>query len=271
MGLLSAKKQQNSRKWRVGMERIVVILILLGTSVSALEIAPLRGRINDNAGLLSQASKNELEAYLAELERASGIQVALLTIPSLSGENIESYSFRVAEEWGLGDKEDDNGVLLLVALDERKIRIEVGYGLESVLTDAKSGFIIRNVIVPEFKKGNYSEGIVEGLLTIGEVVSGNLTITDDQIENSRSNDGGGMLIFVLIFLLVFFIGFIGRRSRYRRRGMSPLGAFFVGSMLGSAFRSGSASRGFGGGGGFSGGGFSGGGGGFGGGGASGGW
>ena len=266
--MLDAKQQLgSSRKRGAGMEGIAVILILLGTSISALEIPPLRGRINDNAGLLSETSKNELEAYLAGLERASGVQVALLTIPSLSGENLESYSLRVVEEWELGSKEADNGVLLLVTLDEREIRIEVGYGLESVLTDAKSGFIIRDVIVPEFKKGNYSEGIVAGLRTIGEVVSGDLTITDEQIEQSERSDGGGVPIFALIFLAVFIIGSIGRRSRYRRRGVSPLGAFFVGSMLGSAFRGRSTSGGFGGGGG----GFGGGGGGFGGGGASGGW
>lgn len=243
-----------------------IILLLLAASASALEIPPLRGRINDNAGLLSGASKNELEAYLAGLESANGAQVALLTIPSLSGENLESYSLRVAEEWGLGGREDDSGVLLLVVLDEREIRIEVGYGLESVLTDAKSGFIIRDVIVPEFRKGNYNEGIVAGLRTIGELLSGSLAITAEQIAESEREDGGGVPIFALIFPAVFLVGFLGRRGRHRRRGVSPLGAFFVGSMLGGAFRGGSASRGFGGGGGFSGGG-----GGFGGGGASGSW
>jgi len=243
-----------------------IILILIAASASALEVPPLRGRINDNAGLLSRTSKNELESYLAGLESANGVQLALLTIPSLSGESLESYSLRVAEEWGLGSREEDSGVLMLVALDEREIRIEVGYGLESVLTDAKSGFIIRDIIVPEFRKGNYNDGIVAGVRTIGEVVSGDLTITAEQIENSEREVGGGMPIFALIFLAVFIVGFFGRRGRHRRRGVSPLGAFFVGSMLGGAFRGGSASRGFGGGGGFSGGG-----GGFGGGGASGGW
>jgi len=264
VGMPGAKKQRNFRKWRQGTAVLTAIFFLLGTSLSALDVPPLRGRINDNAGLLSQASENELEAYLTELESVSGIQVALLTIPSLSGENLETYSLQVAEEWRLGDKKGDNGVLLLIALDEREIRIEVGYGLESVLTDAKSGFIIRDFIVPEFRKGNYSGGIVAGIHTIGEVVSGNLTITDEQIENSKSNDGGGVPIFALVFLAVFIVGFIGRRGRHRRRGVSPLGAFFVGSMLGSSLRGGSSSRGFGSG-------FSGGGGGFGGGGASGGW
>ena len=259
---MSAKKGQNFHRRSLGMGGI--ILVLLGTAVSALEVPRLQGRINDNAGLLSRTSINELEAYLAELESATGVQAALLTIPSLSGENLESYSLRVAEEWGLGGKESDNGVLLLVAQDERKVRIEAGYGLESILTDAKNGFIIRDIMAPEFRKGNYSEGIVAGLGAIGGVVSGDITITAEQIENSETRKGGGVPIFALIFLAVFIIGTFGRRRR--RRGVSPLGAFFVGSMLGSMSRGGSASRGFGGGGGFSGGG-----GGFGGGGASGGW
>jgi len=262
---LGEKVQESLFKWKIGTVEIAIILILLGTSVSALDVPPLRGRINDNAGLLSQESKNGLEAYLLGLERASGVQVALLTIPSLAGENLEAYSLRVAEEWGLGSEDADSGVLLLVALDERAIRIEVGYGLESALTDAKSGFIIRTVIVPEFKKGNYDEGIVAGLRTIGEVVSGDLAITAEQITESEGDDGGGIPIFALILPAVFIFGFLGRRRRYKGKGVSPLGAFFVGSMLGSVFRGGSASRGFGGGG------FSGGGGGFGGGGASGGW
>jgi len=261
---ISAKKGPDFHRRSLGMGGVILILVLLGTAVSALEIPPLRGRVNDNASLLSQTSINELESYLAGLESASGAQVVLLTIPSLSGENLESYSLRVAEKWGLGGKENDNGVLLLVALNERKVRIEVGYGLESTLTDAKSGVIIRDIMIPEFRKGSYSEGIVAGLAAIGGVVSGDLAITAKQIENSERGAGGGVPIFAIIFLAVFIIGIFGRRGRRRGRGVSPLGAFFVGSMLGSMSRGGSTSRGFGGG-------FSGGGGGFGGGGASGGW
>ncbi len=247
----------------------VFLALLLGfAAISAfgLDVPPLKGRINDNAGVLSSSQSGELENYLAAVEKATGAQIALLTVPSLKGESLESYSLKVVDKWQLGSAEKDNGALLLVAMEEKKIRIEVGYGLEGILTDAKSGYIIREAIVPEFKKGNFDKGIAAGIQSIGGVVTGDTPISTEQINSSQQDEGeGGVSIFFIIFILMFFLGRIGRIRRYRRRGMSPMGAFFLGSMLGGASRGGSSSGGFGGGG------FSGGGGGFGGGGASGGW
>lgn len=245
---------------------LAALSIFSAASVFGLDVPRLDGRINDHAGVLSSSVTGELESYLAAVEKATGVQIALLTISSLEDDSLESYSLRVVENWQLGSAGQDNGALLLVAMEERKIRIEVGYGLEPVLTDAMSGFIIREAIVPEFKNGNFGRGIAAGLQAMGGVVTGDTPITVEQIEDSQKDDSrGGVSIFFLIFLFVFFIGRIGRYRRYRRRGMSPMGAFFLGSMLGGASRGGSSSGGFGGGG------FSGGGGGFGGGGASGGW
>jgi len=244
---------------------LVILLFVPVIGAFALDVPPLEGRINDHAGILSSSESRDLDNYLAAVEKATGAQIALLTIPSLEGESLESYSFKVVDKWQLGSAEKDNGALLLVAMEEKKIRIEVGYGLEGVLTDAMSGYIIREAIVPEFKKGNFDRGITAGLKAMGGVVTGDTPISTEQINSSVQDEGeGGVSIFFLIFLLVFFFGRIGRYRRYRRRGMSPMGAFFLGSMLGSASRGRSS-------GGFGGGGFSGGGGGFGGGGASGGW
>ena len=254
------------RKNTVFMGFLTIMLLSSALGVYALEVPPLKGRINDRAGVLSSSESRDLENYLAGVEKATGAQIALLTIPSLEGESLESYSFRVADSWQLGSADKDNGALLLIAMEEKKIRIEVGYGLEAVLTDAMSGYIIREAIVPEFKKGKFDRGIAAGLKSMGGVVTGDTPISVEQINESQQQESeGGVSIFFLIFIFVFFFGRIGRYRRYRRRGMSPMGAFFLGSMLGGASRGGSSSGGFGGGG------FSGGGGGFGGGGASGGW
>ena len=236
-------------------------------AAGALDVPPLQGRINDRASVLSSSASEELENYLAAVERSSGAQIALLTIDSLEGEDLESYSLSVAEKWKLGASGEDNGALLLVAMAEKKIRIEVGYGLEGVLTDAMSGYIIREAIVPEFKNGRFDLGIAAGIKAIGGIVTGDAPISAEDIRQSgNQNESGGIPLFFIIFLFIFIFGRMGRYRRYRRRGMSPMSAFFLGSMLGGSTRSGGSRSSFGGGGGFSGGG-----GGFGGGGASGGW
>ena len=255
------------RRTRKRLVSVILVLLTAGALWST-DIPRLQGQINDNAGVLSGGTRAELEQYLAAVEKQSGAQIALLTIESLEGESLEAYSIAVVDEWQLGRTGDDNGVLLLVAMAEKKIRIEVGYGLEGVLTDAVSGYIIREDISPELRRGNFDAGITAGLTTIGKVVAGEVTISENQAARSEERESGSSGLFFLVFFLIFVVGRIGRMGRYRRRGMSPWSAFFLGSMLGGSSR-GRSSGGFGGGGGF--GGFSGGGGGFGGGGASGGW
>jgi uncharacterized protein len=241
----------------------ILALILLITQVFALKVPKLIGHVNDYGNVLSSSEENRLENYLASFEAASTVQIALLTIKSLQGENLEDYSMRVADAWKLGNKEKDNGVLLLISMQDKKLRLEVGYGLESSLTDAKSGYIIRNYIVPGFKSGSYYNGIAAGMDAVTGVISDQQEITDEQIAQSlrkQAKKSPQIPFGLIIFLLMFVFGGFGRR---RRGGLFT--ALFLGSMLG-----GGRSRGGGfGGGGF--GGFSGGGGGFGGGGASGGW
>lgn len=252
----------------------VLLLGILSGALSALEVPQLTGRINDNADILSPSAESEIQAYLAAVEQKSGVQIALLTIASLEGDSLEGYSLRVAEKWALGQKGKDNGVLLLVAMAEKKIRIEVGYGLEAVLTDAVSGTIIRNIIVPYFKKGQYGNGVAAGLKTIGDVTSGEVSVKQIQSSSSGRTRGSTSPIFFLFFIMAFLLSGMGGVRRGRRRGMSFFPALFWGMFLSQGMRGSSRSSGsFGGG--FSGGGFSGGfgggGGGFGGGGASGGW
>jgi len=247
------------------MKKIVLILCLSVFCIStlfSLDVPKLKARVNDNAKVIGSNDERKLEALLQDVEAKTSSQVALLTISSLQGENLEDYSMRVAQSWKLGQKEFDNGVLLLVAMKEKKIRIEVGYGLESIITDAKSGYIIRNYIVPGFKKGDFSGGITSGLLAISGLVTNEFEITDEDLAKYSQQQKAGkrkqIPFGLIIFLFMFIFGGLGRR----RGGLFT--ALFLGSMLGGG-RSSSGGSGFGGGG------FSGGGGGFGGGGASGGW
>ena len=144
-------------------------LLLLSSNLFAAKIPALKGYVNDYANVVSQRDEQEITDYLSSLENTTGIQIAVLTMPSLDGEDISSFSIRVCDEWKLGQADKDNGALLLLAMEERDIRIEVGYGLEGKLTDAKCGLIIRNVIIPEFQEGDYSSGLLKGAKNMGGI------------------------------------------------------------------------------------------------------
>src|SRR5437867_1282678 len=136
---------------------ILLLLVLNPRSASALEVPQLRARVNDLAGVLTAEQVRSLEAKLQGLEATDSTQVGVLIIPSLEGEVLEDFSMRVASAWRLGQKGRDNGALILIAMKERKVRIEAGYGLEPTLTDAKSHRIIQDEIVPRFKEGKFYE------------------------------------------------------------------------------------------------------------------
>lgn len=133
---------------------------------AAKEVPFLSGRVVDEAGLLPPDRAAAIEEELRRFEEATGAQVVVLTVESLEGEVLEDYSLRVAETWGIGREAEDDGVLLLVARDDRQLRIEVGYGLEGELTDLEAGRIVRNVVVPRFKAGDYPGGIEAGVDSI---------------------------------------------------------------------------------------------------------
>lgn len=230
-------------------------LLLLPAAAGALDVPQPAGYVTDTAGLLSTATVLRLDQVLRDFEKSDSTQIAILTVPSLEGEPVEAYSLKVATGWGIGRKGKDNGALLLIAKAERKIRIEVGYGLEGRLTDLLAGRIVDHEIAPRFKQGDYDGGVVAGVAAMIEAVRGEYQGTGRTARKRERNPWG--LLALLLFLgpgLMLLSG--GRRSRYphHRRG-----GFWIG---GPPFGRG----GFGGGGGFSGGG-----GGFGGGGASGGW
>ena len=156
--------------WRRQVARLAaagaVWAALAPAAAAAPQVPAPSGRAIDLAEVLSPATESALAAMLAELESATGAQLVVLTIPSLDGEPIEAYSLRVAESWGLGSRERDDGVLLVVALEDRRTRIEVGYGLEGVLPDIVAGRIIRESMVPEFRRREYEAGVLAGARAI---------------------------------------------------------------------------------------------------------
>lgn len=259
------------------LNAIFFFLILFCANFFALEIPRLTSPVVDNAKIMSESKRQELEQFLLSLDKNSSAQIAVLTIPSLKGESLEEYSIRVAREWGLGNAEDSKGVLLLIAFDEKKIRIETGYGVEGDLTDAKCGMIIRNVIAPNFQNGKYSEGIIKGAKAIAKIIAPDAQISSDaEIEDASETDPIAIIAMAIFFMLYFmmFTGMLSTKFNLLRRWL-PWAPFFVSranrSPSGTSYHAGNFHSGAGGFGGSSRGGFGGRGGGFGGGGASGGW
>lgn len=282
------------------MNRIIAALFLL---LAAFAVGPaygqtfpkLTGRVVDQANLLTPAQEAELSAKSEALEKRTGRQFVIATVPSLEGRTIEDYGYRLGRDWGIGSEQKDDGVVLLVAPNERKVRIETGYGARVFLTDAVSSIIIRESILPRFKAGDFPGGIAAGadqIITMMELPPEEAARRAQEIgaAESRRSERSERSInpFPVIFIVIIFFVIIGSISRaaggrrYRghgRRGRGldsgdvavilwGLDALSRGSRGGGGW-SGGGSWGGGGGGGF--GGFSGGGGSFGGGGASGGW
>lgn len=221
------------------------------------QFPPLTGRVVDQAAVLKPEQVQRLTQSLADFEQRSSIQLVVATLSSLQGYTIEEYGYQLGRAWGIGQKDRNNGVVLLIAPGERKVRIEVGYGLEGTLTDALSSNIIQTQILPAFRQGNLGAGIEAGTVAIQKALVGEYHPKPAQQQDSLP-EAMAPLGFFLFLLIMFVVRHLPGQRAMQRRG------YYIGS--GSGYRGGNSqnnSRG--------GGGFSGGGGGFGGGGASGGW
>jgi uncharacterized protein len=268
---------------------LLLALFALAAPASAQTFPPLTGRVVDQADILRPEQELDLNSKSEALQAQTGRQFVVATVKSLEGRPIEDYAYQLGRHWGIGQKEEDDGVILLVAPNERKVWIATGYGAGAFLTDAVSGVIIREAILPHFKKNppDYGAGITAGSAAIikqmslpPEQAQANVAKARKQ-ESARQEGGGGFLpvIFILVVLFILFSSFARRQSgrRYRRRRGGGIDPFVVLWGLNELSRSrggggggfGGGSWGGGGGGGF--GGFSGGGGSFGGGGAGGSW
>jgi len=211
--------------------------------------------VHDQANVLSSSAIAELEQMLKAERDSTSNQIAVLIIPSLQGESIEEYALRVAhKEWKLGQADKDNGVLLLIALQDREMRIEAGYGLEGVLTDALSSRINRNEIAPFFRQGDYDSGVKAGVTAIIQSIKGEYKNDDPPKRKSRKGSPFSTLIIIVIILIVL----ARRRGGRGGGGYWSSGGGFMGPMGGFGSSSGSWGSGsdFGGGGGFGGGGSS---------------
>nr|WP_245428920.1 YgcG family protein [Phyllobacterium phragmitis] len=271
----------------------MALVASVAIAAAAAALPALTGRVVDAANVIDPQTRAALDDKLAAFEAKSSDQVVVVTVPSLEGEDIESYSNRLFRSWALGQKQENNGILLVVAPNDRKVRIEVGYGLEGTMTDALSSVIIRSAIIPAFRQGDYSGGISRGVDGILTVLAGDSAEFEArakrniQAQSSASGTDWISVIFMTFWAFIFFGGFgfallapiFGRKlgpGRYEWLGMQA-GGHSRGSTggLGGALGGGvlMGGGGFGGGGGWSsgGGGFSGGGGSSGGGGASGSW
>lgn len=255
------------------LQALIVVLALASIAAGAAFTQPffpsLTGRVNDQARIIDPVARSRLESKLEQLETKTTNQLVIVTLQSLQGYDIADYGYRLGRQWGIGQGGKDNGALLIVAPNERRVRIEVGYGLEGTLTDAISRLIIENAILPRFRVGDFAGGIERGIDDLIQVLSGDAEDFKERAARQRDRpsgaEGTGSLLFVILLLIVFYIIFV-RGSRQRgyvgRRPMPmwiPMGT--GGGLSRCTWSGGSSSSGD----------FSGGGGSFGGGGASGSW
>jgi uncharacterized protein len=266
----SSKLQVQATRTAFGLRLVArslkLFMLLLwafaATAQAELSFPALTGRVVDSAQLLDPSVRAQLDGQLKAHEQATGEQVVVVTLANLQGASIEDFGYQLGRHWGIGQKDKNNGALLIVARDDRKLRIEVGYGLEDRLTDAQSSVIINQVITPAFKTGNFNKGISDGVAAMLVVLGGSSLDEPAAAYNAGEQDERdfverhpGLFIFlVMLFILTIFVCQV--------LGILPSG----GGSGGSSYRSGGGGFGGSGGGGFSGGGGS-----FGGGGSSGGW
>lgn len=196
-------------------------------------LAP-QGNVSDWAGVFTPEQKAALESRIVALRQTNGAQLAVVTLKSLQGGEIVDFANKLFEQWGIGEKGKDNGVLLLAAIEDRMMRIEVGYGMEGVLNDAKSGRIQDEYIIPRFKEGNYAQGLLDGADVLLKVMGGEALPEASTAEGSPI----GAVIFLIFFAVVFIL--IVRASMRGGKGGSGGGS---GGRLSSGWSSGGSSGG----------------------------
>ncbi len=186
------------------------IIFCFSSSIAQKTIPELWGqRVHDEAHALKQATIDQLEKELKVYEDSTSNQIAILIVQSLDGEVIEEYSLKVAEKWKLGTKSKDNGALVLIAIDDHKMRIEVGHGLEGVLTDAQSNRIIRNEMAPNFRRSDYDTGVLAAITAMKKAIGGEYTSDDATNDFDSMDTGTKILIAGVIFLFLGLFAAIG--------------------------------------------------------------
>lgn len=266
---MSGRKKGNELSAVIAIIFIIAVIFLnlsssknkASVAVSMLKIPAATGYVNDFAGVISSANKSTLDSYLKELDKKTGAEVAVVTLPSLKGNSIEDVALDIGRKWGVGKKGKDNGIVILVATGDKKMRIEVGYGLEGVINDGKAGRIRDDYMIPFFRQGDMEKGIINGTIAAASEIAKSYNVempaefnssvselsaySSSQSQTGKSS-GSDIFIFIIFIIIIMLLP---------RRG------FFVGGYTNFGEGFGGSSGGFGGFGGGS----------FGGGGASGGW
>lgn len=198
-------------------------LLLIGALIPALVFAYTSpgkpaGAVNDFAGMLQVSERQALETKLDAFEKQTGNAIVVATIPNLGGDTVENYAVRLFEEWGIGQKGKDNGVLVLIARDDRRVRIEVGYGLEGSLTDAQSYWIIQGVITPAFRNGNYYAGLDGAADKIIAALGGEI-IPSASAESAQSSNVNIDWFWLVLFAPIWLASILGRSKSWWAGGV----------------------------------------------------
>lgn len=219
---------------------VFLILLFIASNAYAINFPLLTGRVVDNANIINSNTKASLETMLANHEAKTTNQIVVATVSSLEGYEIEEYGYQLGRSWAIGQKDKNNGVILLVAPNERAVRIEVGYGLEGILTDALSSKIINTIILPKFKAGDLNGGIVEGAQDIVSVLEGEQVNLPEGYVEQPNQEGIPIWAIIAFILFIFFI-----RIRFGIWFL-PIGGSSFGGSSGNSFRGGGGSFGGGG-------------------------
>ncbi|WP_292047652.1 TPM domain-containing protein, partial [Brevundimonas sp. UBA5718] len=212
--------------WLIGLA-VLLLFAVPAMAQSKIDFPPLSGRVVDQAGLLDPATEQALTEKLQTLEAATTDQLVVVTVSSLQDQEIEDYGYQLGRAWGIGQKEKDNGAMLIVAPNERKVRVEVGYGLEPILTDAFSSQVIRNDILPSFRDGDYKTGVVKGVDALIAQLSldpAEAQARAQAVADEQAKDKGGSIAPLVIVAIIFLFMFLAaaRSGRGRRSGVGSV-------------------------------------------------
>lgn len=202
-------------------------MLFAPVSLAALDVPVLQGRVNDYGNMISPEAEARLESELKAFEESDSTQVVILTVTSLEGDVLEDYTIRVAEKWKIGQAKKDNGVIFFAAKNDRVMRIEVGRGLEGVLTDLLSGRILDNIVRPRFRSGDFDGGFIEGSAAIVKACRGEFT--NDNPPGSGRSEGSGSPLFMFFFMGILFLSAIVKK--FSKPAGSTIGALAMPFMV----------------------------------------
>lgn len=196
------------------MKKLILLFVLLvcclPVTAYSLDVPRLQGYVNDYAGMISPSAKLKIEQGLKAFEQSDSTQLVILTIPSLEGENIEEFSIKVAEAWKIGQQQKDNGIILVVSKQDRKIRVEVGRGLEGKLTDLMAGRIIDQIIKPRFKQGDFDAGFIAGASALISATRGEFKAEKRPIQRKQKGFPPFLTFFLFLGIFILILGSLSR-------------------------------------------------------------